>query len=115
MTPTHAGERLRAREAELRAVLAATDGTPDEPAGVLDFKDLAAGEVQSALDDATSARAVDELAQVTAALQRLAAGRYGLCLDCGEAVDARRLSTLPAAAYCAACQEAHELHGKPAA
>lgn len=113
MSQTQAGAQLRAREAELLTVLARNARAPDQPAGVVDFKDLAEGEIQSELDDAAGARAAEELQQVTAALHRLAAGRYGTCLDCGEAIDARRLAALPASAFCAACQQAHELGDQP--
>jgi DnaK suppressor protein len=45
---------------------------------------------------------------VLAALTRLANTTYGRCLDCGEAIDLRRLNALPTAAYCTACQALHE-------
>jgi DnaK suppressor protein len=44
--------------------------------------------------------------QVAAALDRIAAGEFGICLECGESIPRRRLAALPWAALCLECQEA---------
>jgi RNA polymerase-binding transcription factor DksA len=44
------------------------------------------------------------LADVEAALERIAAGTYGDCVRCGSAIPAERLEALPWAAYCIDCQ-----------
>lgn len=44
------------------------------------------------------------LRAVRDALQRLDAGRWGVCAECGEAIPAARLAALPWAALCVACQ-----------
>lgn len=44
------------------------------------------------------------LAEIDLALDRLRCGRYGRCVDCGEAVGHERLEVLPAAARCMPCQ-----------
>lgn len=54
------------------------------------------------------------LADVDAALQRLAAGGYGLCADCGDAIAPARLQLAPQARRCLACEAARE-HGQPRA
>ncbi len=46
------------------------------------------------------------LHQVEGALDRIAAGEYGFCLECEEPISARRLTALPWAALCLSCQEA---------
>lgn len=113
-----ARERLLARSEELRALLQAAAEAAvhsgDKPAEVLDFKDVAAGDIQAVLDETALAHATEELAQIGAALQRIDAGSYGQCQDCGEAIDARRLQALPATAFCTACQARHE-HERPGA
>jgi len=43
-----------------------------------------------------------------AALQRLDAGVYGDCVDCGQPIALERLRVQPAAERCAACQAARE-------
>jgi DnaK suppressor protein len=75
---------------------------------VQDFKDVAAEESRAVVDEVTHAHARQELVQVAAALRRIAEGNYGLCQDCGESIDARRLCALPATPYCTACQSIHE-------
>lgn len=44
------------------------------------------------------------LGQVNAALARLDAGKYGICENCGEEINARRLEALPYATLCVDCQ-----------
>lgn len=46
------------------------------------------------------------LRQVAGALDRIAAGEFGVCLECGESISRRRLVALPWAALCLECQEA---------
>jgi DnaK suppressor protein len=48
--------------------------------------------------------AQDLLAQVEAALQRLAEGSYGICARCGNEISTERLEALPYAIYCITCQ-----------
>ncbi len=47
----------------------------------------------------------EQLRYVNAALVRLDAGDYGICLGCGEAISARRLAAVPWAEYCVSCQQ----------
>ena len=52
------------------------------------------------------------LSEIDLALDRLRCGRYGECVDCGEAIGRNRLEVLPAAARCMPCQ--HRIgHGRP--
>lgn len=44
------------------------------------------------------------LAEIDLALDRLRCGRYGRCVDCGQAIGRERLEVLPSAARCMACQ-----------
>jgi DnaK suppressor protein len=48
------------------------------------------------------------LGQVEAALDRIHAGEFGICLDCEEPISPKRLAALPWAAYCLQCQESHD-------
>lgn len=41
-------------------------------------------------------------------MRRCEDGTYGLCLDCDEAIDQRRLDADPAAALCIACASERE-------
>lgn len=71
----------------------------DSPAQVNTARDL-----EFALDAHESA----ELDQIEAALQRIEAGTYGQCLDCGIQIPAARLHAAPEAARCVPCQEKTE-------
>ena|SRR5579872_6030558 len=51
-------------------------------------------------------REANLLRQVADAMDRIATGEYGICLECGEPISARRLTALPWAALCLSCQEA---------
>lgn len=46
----------------------------------------------------------EEMRSVQEALDRVAEGTYGECLECGEPIGALRLSVLPEAALCVGCQ-----------
>jgi RNA polymerase-binding transcription factor DksA len=45
----------------------------------------------------------EEIAALDAALARLEAGRYGLCVRCGKAIEPDRLAAIAYAATCASC------------
>jgi len=100
---------LQARERVLRAELEAgrTLGSGD-PARVarevVDREEEAQAQVSSGINDAEMARDVAELREIGEALQRLDVGRYGLCKDCGDSIDARRLAAELFAVRCTACQ-----------
>jgi DnaK suppressor protein len=45
---------------------------------------------------------------LTIALDRLASGQYGFCVQCGAEIAARRLHSVPWTPHCLRCQEAAE-------
>ena len=47
--------------------------------------------------------AIEERAEIDAALTRLDEGRYGVCIDCGRAIPAARLEARPTALRCVDC------------
>jgi DnaK suppressor protein len=49
-----------------------------------------------------------ELATVTAALSRIDAGTYGICLDCGQPIPYTRVLAAPSAVSCIHCQSRTE-------
>ncbi len=63
-----------------------------------------ARDLEFALDERETA----QLRQVDAALERIEAGTYGLCFDCGIEIPAARLHAAPEALRCIACQEKAE-------
>lgn len=100
---------LISRQAELHAEVQTAErirrGEPLDRTEVGDSKDMSAGRQQADLDEAQEQRDIEELRQVDAALARLEAGDYGLCIDCGEAIAARRLLVQPSALRCVSCQQ----------
>ncbi len=60
-----------------------------------------ASEIRDGLND----EAVSELRDVNRALARLDAGDYGICTNCDEPIDPRRLKALPYVELCVSCAE----------
>jgi RNA polymerase-binding protein DksA len=54
---------------------------------------------------ALESEAVQQIADIDAALQRLDAGTYGICVSCGEPIGAGRLKVRPAATQCRDCAD----------
>ena len=98
-------ERQRHLSREIAAVREAAETRGHE---VLDQKDEAALRERTEVGDAEVARDVAELREIETALRRLQEGRYGLCIDCDETIDPRRLEAEPFAVRCAACQARSE-------
>jgi DnaK suppressor protein len=42
------------------------------------------------------------------AIERLANGEYGICMDCGEPISQARLMARPYAVFCISCKSRHE-------
>ncbi len=53
--------------------------------------------------DALANEATAEVALINKALQRMDEGEYGLCIQCGEQIDDRRLEARPYAQRCIDC------------
>ncbi len=53
-------------------------------------------------------RDVDELRMIDSALQRISAGTYGQCIDCGRDIPVARLQAEPTAERDVECQELYE-------
>ncbi len=70
-----------------------------------DTDDDGAADIAAQMDIAAVTRVADELAELDQALQRLADGEYGDCIECGESISRDRLYINPAAIRCAECQQ----------
>ncbi|MDO9220737.1 MAG: TraR/DksA C4-type zinc finger protein [Thiobacillus sp.] len=53
-------------------------------------------------------RHVHALRDIEAALRRVTDAAYGVCIDCGDAIEFSRLQAYPTAKRCIVCQERHE-------
>jgi len=58
--------------------------------------------------DALGNEAREELAKISAALQRLDSGEYGICIGCGTGIEPGRLQVYPYADECIECAEFDE-------
>lgn len=66
---------------------------------------------QQAMAAGIRARLASQKLKLQSALDRVAAGTYGLCCQCETEIDAERLDSDPAAVFCADCSMERELHG----
>ena len=113
MDPAAARDALEAERARIERDLAsllgghggdARDSADRLGAGGDDAAETFADELDEGLEDDLRAG----LAEVDAALARIADGSYGRCADCGAEIPAKRLEALPASARCMDCQRAAE-------
>lgn len=102
MTPDEARQTLLARRAELLGRIAGIDDRLDEP--VDKDREEAATETE---DDEMLQSLGDlertEVMQIDAALDRIANGSWGMCVKCGDPIEAKRLELLPETPFCAGC------------
>ncbi|MEV8126013.1 TraR/DksA C4-type zinc finger protein [Streptomyces sp. NPDC085944] len=88
------------REDQLRRMAAGPSRTDEL------IRRRSAAQTEVRVKPAASARMV--LADVEAALDRMAEGRYGRCHLCRRTIDRDRLMIVPQARYCARCQQVRE-------
>jgi DnaK suppressor protein len=67
--------------------------------------DWAQADAERDLGIALGERESAALVAIDAALQRIADGSYGLCVDCGVSIATARLHANPVALRCVACQD----------
>jgi DnaK suppressor protein len=104
-------ERLAAARA---GTLQRLNGLARELAGIIESSSSAGTDDEHDPEGATIAferqhtaallsQARQHLAEIDAAMARLAEGSYGACADCGQPIGAARLGARPAATTCIAC------------
>lgn len=75
---------------------------------VTDTGDESVADALADLDAAMVDKHVHEIRDVEAALARVAAGSYGVCVDCGGPIGFARLKAYPTASRCIDCQTQHD-------
>lgn len=111
---THFAElqnQLQTREQELRDEIQAHRAQLVEPASAtgntfIAGSERAVADTDDELEVARLQHAQQELDEVSAALQRLQAGVFGICQNCQAPVGLARLRALPQARLCMRCQRA---------
>ena len=119
-TPTRSAER-QARQRDLQAMLhdrqremedvlrhRVNYGPSDRPTGGLDETEHAEADTQEHIEVALIQMKGETLLRVREALQRLDAGEYGYCAECGGEIAEGRLRALPFAVRCRECEESQE-------
>lgn len=118
----HFNRRLRERWLELREEIRGTllradaEQYADIAGEVHDLEDESLADLLTDVTHAEIGRDVEEVRDIEAALQRIAAGTYAICVRCEQPIDRERLDAYPTAKRCLACQQLHErsrlqLHG----
>jgi DnaK suppressor protein len=97
-------DRASALQVEIRAELAANSNYADIAGTVTDLGDAAVADLLSDIGNANVARDIAELRDIEAAKQRIGAGKYGRCPDCGKDIAYQRLIAHPTAKRCEPCQ-----------
>ena len=99
--------RLVAKQAELQRRIDGTQQTERKEVADRENDDAQLWTVSDVRDDLDS-QASHELERVNRALERLNAGEYGTCVECGEPIGDARLEALPYATLCIQCAEEAE-------
>jgi DnaK suppressor protein len=103
-------QRLLAKEQELLLGITRIqmDGRRTGIVGAQDMADQADSCYTKECLFQQSSSARDLLLLVQAALRREEHGEFGLCVECGEPVQRKRLEAVPWARHCVVCQELQE-------
>ena len=73
-----------------------------------DDVDIASDEIDRKMLESMSSQEADKLTSIEAALSRLDAKRFGICLQCGKKIPEGRLRAIPYAVFCIDCQNNNE-------
>lgn len=103
-------ERKHVMRDEITTGLAGMRGETYEDllSGTSDAGDESLATLITDVANADVARDAAELQDILAAEARLAAGTYGICIDCEAPVPYARLDAYPTAKRCIGCQQVHE-------
>ena len=77
---------------------------PGVRGGFAEAGDAGANLTEADRNEAAVQAALEQRAEVIAALARIDDGSYGRCVDCGHEIPAPRLEARPATARCVPCQ-----------
>ncbi len=87
----------------------------DNPGEVQDIGDQASSSSMETLKISLQDAELDEYNRILKALEMIAEGSYGICVDCNQPISEKRLKLYPNATRCLKCQERIEESAKEAA
>jgi len=103
-------QQIRATLTALKAELVDLSESADDDRKPVELDQQSVGRLSrmdslqvQAMAKAADARRAQEIRRIDAALQRLEEGDYGWCVECGEAIEVKRLEIDPAAPRCSGC------------
>lgn len=106
-------ELLRLRDELLREVSGSYETCRElGQDGVADIGDMSANAYSRDMLFNLSEAQRQRIRDIDAALERIEAGEYGICLQCGEAIAPRRLEVRPFSRYCIDCKTEIEKFGE---
>jgi RNA polymerase-binding transcription factor DksA len=95
-------QELERRLGELRARIDRIEDELEQPVSDSFSEQAVEREEEEVLED-LGAAGVQEVRMIEAALKRIAAGTYGICVNCGEPISEERLDVVPATPLCKDC------------
>jgi DnaK suppressor protein len=108
-------EVARQQLLKLRDEIVALEKIGEEAAEIVELDQARVGRLSrmdamqaQAMSQASSRRRQHTKVMIEAALQRIDSGEYGLCRECEEPIDPRRLQFDPVAIFCIGCAEKEE-------
>lgn len=104
--------RSRIIDALRHTVREARAGNAVDDDEVQDEAERSEADIQSELEFALLQMQSETLARVEEALDRLGAGEFGRCTECGSEIPAARLKALPFAIRCRTCEQERETSSK---
>lgn len=102
MDDAQAKQTLLARRAELVGHLTEMEQQLDQTP-TKDLEDFSTERQGDEVLEALGMTELNEVRRIDAALARVEAGTYGICLDCGDAISDARLMILPDTPLCKTC------------
>jgi RNA polymerase-binding transcription factor DksA len=97
---------LLSRLSELDSRLHAIETELEQP-HTQDWDDMAIEREGDEVLERLGQSGLDEIRRIMAALQRIKAGTYGVCVTCGATIAEERLDILPATPFCKVCAAQH--------
>jgi DnaK suppressor protein len=100
-----------ARLGPLGRAVARLPGAAEDNTPFADEVDTIQADASREIGLASRERLVERVHRLSAALERLKAGEYGLCVECAEPIAAARLRAAPEVPTCVRCQDQIERYG----
>lgn len=101
-------QELEKRKKELQLELNQGQELDNDIENNKDLGDQAFSSSMDALRNSLQDARYKEYTMIAKALEAIADGTYGICIDCGNPISEKRLKSYPNASRCLKCQEALE-------